>query len=83
MPAIAASSALPGLVKPVMIKHRVLIDGGFVDPLPFDVLKGEADVIAAVDLSGAPGGKDGKLPSMMDVIIGSARLRCIPSCARS
>jgi NTE family protein len=75
LPAIAASSALPGLVKPVLVGHRVLIDGGFVNPLPFDVLKGEADVIAAVDLSGAPSqGKAGKAPSMMDVIIGSAQI---------
>ena len=75
MPAIAASSALPALVKPVQIGHRVLIDGGFVNPLPFDVIKGEADVIAAVDLSGAPShGKDGKPPSMMDVIVGSAQI---------
>lgn len=75
LPAIAASSALPGLVKPVQVGHRVLIDGGFVNPLPFDVLKGEADVIAAVDLSGAPShGKDGKPPSMTDVIIGCAQI---------
>jgi NTE family protein len=74
MPAIAASSALPALVKPVEIGHRVLIDGGFVNPLPYDVIKGEADVIAAVDLSGAPTGKDGQSPSMMDVIVGSAQI---------
>jgi NTE family protein len=74
MPAIAASSALPALVKPVQMGHRVLIDGGFVNPLPFDVIRGEADVIAAVDLSGAPGDRNGKPPSMMDVIIGSAQI---------
>ncbi len=29
------------------------MDGGLVNPLPFDVLKGHADVIVAVDVSGA------------------------------
>ena len=35
-PAIAASMAIPGLVRPVEIDGRVLVDGGAVDPLPFD-----------------------------------------------
>lgn len=74
IPAIAASCALPGLLKPVVIGHRVLIDGGFVNPLPFDLLRGEADVIAAIDVSRAPGGAHGRTPSMMEAIIGSAQI---------
>jgi len=37
--AIGASIALPGLVRPVMIEDRVLVDGGATNPLPFDVLR--------------------------------------------
>ncbi len=51
-PALAASIALPTLVRPVVIDDRILIDGGATNPLPFDQLRGRADVIVAVDISG-------------------------------
>ena len=51
-PAVAASMAVPGLVRPVEIDGRVLVDGGAVDPLPFGCLRGKADVVVAVDVSG-------------------------------
>ena len=50
--AVAASMAVPGLVRPIEHDGRVLVDGGVVDPLPFTVLRGKADVIVAVDVSG-------------------------------
>jgi NTE family protein len=34
--------------------ERVLIDGGGTNPLPFDLLRGKADVIVAVDITGRP-----------------------------
>ena len=39
-PAIAASIALPGIIRPVVIEDRVLVDGGATNPLPFDLLRG-------------------------------------------
>jgi NTE family protein len=53
-PALAASVALPTLMRPVVIGGRVLIDGGATNPLPFDVLRGRADAVVAVDISGEP-----------------------------
>jgi NTE family protein len=53
-PALAASIALPTVVRPVFIDGRVYIDGGATNPLPFDHLRGRADVVVAVDISGAP-----------------------------
>jgi NTE family protein len=53
-PAIAASIALPVIFEPVMLGGRVLIDGGLVNPLPFDLLCGEADLTVAIDVSGTP-----------------------------
>jgi NTE family protein len=50
--ALAASIALPTLVRPVLIDDRILIDGGATNPLPFDQLRGRADVVVAVDISG-------------------------------
>src|SRR5258706_184730 len=53
-PALAASIALPTIMRPVLLGERVLIDGGATNPLPFDLLRGRADVIMAVDISGPP-----------------------------
>jgi NTE family protein len=52
--AIAASVAIPGLVQPVEREGRVLVDGAAVNPLPFDCLRGVADVVVAVDCAGGP-----------------------------
>jgi NTE family protein len=51
-PALAASMAVPGLVQPLEFDGRVLLDGGITDPLPFGCLRGKADGIVAVDVSG-------------------------------
>lgn len=53
-PAIAASMAIPGAIRPVRIDGRVLVDGATVNPLPIDHLAGKADIIVGVDVSGAP-----------------------------
>ena len=54
-PALAASIAIPGLLRPVVIAGSVFIDGGTTNPLPFDRLRGLSDYILAVDvLSVAP-----------------------------
>jgi NTE family protein len=71
LPAIAASSALPVLLTPVRIDGRVLIDGGFVNPTPFDVLTGNGNHTVAVDVTGSDTVESDKLPSGMDTWIGS------------
>lgn len=50
--AIGASMAIPVVFSPVDIDGQLLVDGGIVNPLPYDVLKDDADVIVAVDVSG-------------------------------
>jgi NTE family protein len=52
--ALASSIALPTIMRPMVIDDRVLIDGGATNPLPFDLLRGRADVILAVEISGPP-----------------------------
>ncbi|HEX5959378.1 MAG TPA: patatin-like phospholipase family protein [Hyphomicrobiaceae bacterium] len=51
--AIAASIALPALFSGVVRDGRLLMDGGLVNPLPFDLLEGAADITVAVDVTGA------------------------------
>lgn len=50
--AIRASIAVPGLFTPVEREGRLLVDGGFVNPVPVDVARGlGAEVVLAVDVS--------------------------------
>jgi NTE family protein len=75
IPALAASSALPTLARPVVIGGRALIDGGFVNPVPFDVVLGRADVTVAVDVTGETRRRSGaKVPSALDAISGSTQI---------
>ena len=51
LPAIRASYSLPGLLTPVKIKNRILVDGGIVNPLPFDILLNDCDISVAIDIT--------------------------------
>lgn len=73
--AIAASIALPAIFSPVIREGRVLMDGGLVNPLPFDILRGEADLIVAVDVSGASTGPGRHMqPSAFNAIVSSSQI---------
>jgi NTE family protein len=50
--AICGSAALPGLFKPVLRGGRLLVDGGCVNPVPFDAILGKARYCAGIDVSG-------------------------------
>ena len=75
LPAIAASSALPALMTPVEHEGRVLIDGGFVNPTPFDILYERADITVAIDVTGTTRTRHPKkLPNSLEVSIGAAQI---------
>ncbi len=66
-PAIAASMAIPGLVRPVVFGDRVMIDGGAVDPLPVKAITAEVDLILAIDASRAAAREEGaKIPGAVE-----------------
>jgi NTE family protein len=73
--AIAASIALPALFAPLIAGDRVMMDGGLVNPLPFDLLLGEADVTVAIDVSGASTSHGKRLqPSAFNALIASSQI---------
>ncbi|MBB5752114.1 patatin-like phospholipase family protein [Prosthecomicrobium pneumaticum] len=73
-PAIAASIAIPVLFRPVLRDGRVLLDGGLVNPLPFDRVAPHADITVAVDVVGAPAGTPPRVPGSIDLAFGSSQL---------
>jgi NTE family protein len=74
MPAVAASASVPALLKPVQINGRVLVDGGCVNPTPFDVIRGSADVTVAFDLTSETPVEGEGVPSSLDAVMASAQI---------
>lgn len=73
--AIGASMAIPVLFSPVEVGGDLLADGSIVNPLPYDVLQDEVDLVVAVDVSG--GGRASEEPpsaSMYSVLTLSAQI---------
>jgi NTE family protein len=72
--AVAASMALPGLVKPIEIEGKLLIDGGAVNPLPCDVVTGKADIVVAIDVAGAPSADETRAPNAFSTLFAAAQI---------
>ena len=73
-PAIAASIALPALFAPVQLEGRTLIDGGFVNPLPFDLIAPEADVTVAIDVSGGARDDSAAAAGILGTLLASSQI---------
>jgi NTE family protein len=74
LPAIVASSSLPGVLRPIELDDRVLVDGGFVNPVPFDLVQPCADVVAAIDVTAGAQQSRGKLPNLIEAIVGANQI---------
>ncbi|KRB50399.1 Patatin [Rhizobium sp. Root708] len=73
-PALAASSAIPAVFMPVRLYGRVMIDGGISNPVPYECLMNEADIVIGIDVVGAPEGDGTHIPNRMESIFGSGQL---------
>ena len=70
-PAIKASMAVPGLFAPVSIEGKVLVDGGVVNPVPYDHIMKRCDVTIAVDVSRTRVRTKREMPSVLESILGT------------
>jgi NTE family protein len=50
--AVAASIAIPGLITAPIINGRLYVDGGITNPVPFDHVRPESDLVVAIDVTG-------------------------------
>jgi NTE family protein len=73
-PAVAASIAIPGLLKPVETDGAFLIDGGVLTPLPWLHLAGRASFVIACDVTGSPGAGEPTSPSPIEALVGSSQI---------
>lgn len=72
--ALAASSAIPAVFRPVARDGRMLIDGGIYNPVPFDLIEHDADIVVAIDVVGVPTEAERKRPSSVDLMFGATQL---------
>jgi NTE family protein len=68
--AVRASIAIPGVFTPVERDGRLLLDGGVVNPLPYNLLQDECDLVIAVDVGGTRVVVEGHRPTFFDTVIG-------------
>lgn len=74
IPAISASMALPGVFQPVTIDGRVLVDGGTVNPVPYDIIAPACDIVIAIDVIGLRSPPPDGSPGYFDTIFQSAKV---------
>lgn len=73
-PAVQASMSLPGLFSPVVIGDRLLVDGGAVNPVPFDALPPDCTLTAAIDVIGQRDHLPAQPPSLSEAIFNTFQI---------
>ena len=74
MQAVRASYSLPGLFVPVELNGKLLIDGGMVNPLPYDIIKDDCDITIAIDVSAKKNRNEKKLPPSYEVLFSAFQI---------
>jgi NTE family protein len=71
LPALQASMAVPGVFSPVSIEGRILVDGGVVNLVPYDLLMGRAEFIIAVNVSRVRYAGEDEIPNALEAVLGT------------
>lgn len=71
--AVRACIAIPGVFSPYEKDGETYLDGSYVNPVPFDIIRGDCDVLVAIDPEIDPGDEDdGKLsPFVFPALLGA------------
>lgn len=72
--AVKASYSLPGMFAPVEINGKLLMDGGMVNPLPFDVIKDDCDITVAIDVSAKKTKSEDLIPPAYEVLFSAFQI---------
>ncbi len=71
VPALHASMSIPGIFVPMEHHGELLVDGGVVNNLPYDVLPDDCDVTIAIDLVPGRDSEDEQDPSLVEITLGT------------
>jgi NTE family protein len=72
--AVKASMAIPVIFAPVVIEEQVLVDGGCVNPVPYDLIQSQCDITIAVDVLGVRKPSDDRFPGITDGIFNTYQI---------
>jgi NTE family protein len=72
--AVRASYALPTLFTPMTIEDGLYLDGGMVNPLPYDIIQNECDFVVAVDVAAKKGISSNGIPNAIDTLFASFQI---------
>lgn len=72
-PALQASMALPGVFVPMVRDGRVYVDGGTVNPVPFDLLD-ECDFVIAINVMGSRTENSKLIPTFSDAVFNTYQI---------
>jgi|SRR5271157_595616 len=71
LPALQASMAVPGVFSPVSIEGRIMVDGGVVNLVPYDLLMDRADFVIAVNVSRVRFAGEDEIPNALEAVLGT------------
>jgi len=74
IPALMASFCLPGIFEPVVIDNTILVDGGSVNPVPFDLIHDECDIVVGIDVLGVRMPKEASMPTFIEAIFNTFQI---------
>lgn len=72
-PALQASMALPGIIVPMVRDGKVYVDGGAVNPVPFDLL-GDCDIVIAINVMGTRTESDNLIPAFSEAVFNTFQI---------
>ena len=74
LPAVTASMAIPGIFEPVEMDGNVLIDGGAVNPVPWDLLFDDCDIVIGIDVSGVRSRPESRETGYFEILFNSIKV---------
>jgi NTE family protein len=66
--AVRASYSMPGLFTPVKMGKDLLVDGGLMNPLPYDIIQPLCDITVAVDVAVHETARRSQMPHAQEVL---------------
>ena len=72
--AVQASVAVPGIFQPVPLGGRVLVDGGAVNPVPYDLWDDETDIRIGIDVLGQRGAGRNEVPGLFEAVFNTVQI---------